>query len=366
MPARTSLGPDFAKVWTASAVSNVGDGVTMIAGPLLVAQLTGDPGLVAGAAFVQQLPWLLLALVSGAYVDRLDRRRLVIVVNLGRSAALAALAAAVATDSVTIPLVYAVFFLLGTGETLVDTAYAPRSPRSARGRPTPPRGLTALHGVISAEAPEWDDHVEVDYVSVEAVEGVLAGDTQEHPMVRISPGEPIHLLLADRHYLLNWRAACDHDHGIIGRSPVDVLPPISDDPVRAVVIEHAQQWPAWLGDARTPGFQAYAVLTMCRVLAYLRTGRQWSKHKAAVAEQELMPEWRGLISWADDWWYGNGSDMTSHRMSDVTAFVQRASQLAVERYGEEGHSVDDSRQAAIGHVEDHAEIPPVEYDAGVR
>lgn len=124
MPARTSLGPDFAKVWTASAVSNVGDGVTMIAGPLLVAQLTGDPGLVAGAAFVHQLPWLLLALVSGAYVDRLDRRRLVIVINLGRSAALAALAAAVATDSVTIPLVYAVFFLLGTGETLVDTAYA--------------------------------------------------------------------------------------------------------------------------------------------------------------------------------------------------------------------------------------------------
>ncbi len=124
MPVRTSLGPDFAKVWTASAVSNVGDGVTMIAGPLLVAQLTGDPGLVAGAAFVQQLPWLLLALVSGVYVDRLDRRRLVIVVNLGRSAALAALTAAVATDNVTIPLVYAVFFLLGTGETLVDTAYA--------------------------------------------------------------------------------------------------------------------------------------------------------------------------------------------------------------------------------------------------
>jgi Na+/melibiose symporter-like transporter len=38
--------------------------------------------------------------------------------------ALAALAAAVATDSVSIPLIYAVFFLLGTGETLADTAYA--------------------------------------------------------------------------------------------------------------------------------------------------------------------------------------------------------------------------------------------------
>ncbi len=189
--------------------------------------------------------------------------------------------------------------------------------------------LTALHGVISAEAPEWDDHVEVDYVSVEAVQGVLAGDTQEHPMVRISPGEPIHLLPAGRHYILNWRAARDHDYGIVGRSPVDVLPPIPDDLVRAVVVEHARQWPAWLDEARSPGFHAYAVLTMCRALAFLRTGRQWSKHMAAVSEQELMPEWRPLIRWADDWWYGDGSD-APHRDSDVTAFVRSASRLAVE------------------------------------
>jgi hypothetical protein len=191
--------------------------------------------------------------------------------------------------------------------------------------------LTALHKAISAEAPEWDDHVEVDYVSLDAIAGVLAGDGQEHAMVRISPGEPIHLRPADRNFLLNWRAARDHDHGILGRSPVDVLPPIPDELVRDVVIEHARQWPAWLEDARTPGFQAYAVLTMCRVLAFLRTGRQWSKHMAAVSEQELMPEWRPLIRWADDWWYGNGSDTTPHRGSDVTAFVRSVSRLAVER-----------------------------------
>jgi hypothetical protein len=193
--------------------------------------------------------------------------------------------------------------------------------------------LTALHGAISAEAPEWDDHVEVDYVAVDAIVGVLAGDGHEHSMVRISPGEPIHLLSADRHYVLNWRAARDHDHGIIGRSPVDVVPPIPDDVVREVVIEHARQWPAWVEEARTPGFQAYAVLTMCRALAFLRTERQSSKHRAAVSEQEHMPEWRGLISWADDWWYGNGSDLTPHRMNDVRAFVQTASQLVVEKYG---------------------------------
>jgi MFS family permease len=124
LPARISARPraDFATLWAASAISNVGDGITMAAGPLLVASLTEDPALVAGAVFAQQLPWLLFALISGAYVDRLDRRRLIVAVDLFRGAALAALAVAVASGTASIPLVYAVFFLLGTGETLADTA----------------------------------------------------------------------------------------------------------------------------------------------------------------------------------------------------------------------------------------------------
>lgn len=116
------LGRDFRRLWTASAVSNVGDGVTLIAGPLLVASLTAEPAAVAGAAFVQQLPWL-LAPLSGVWVDRLDRRRLALVVNLCRAGLLFLLAGAVLTGTVTIPLVYAVFLLLGVGETLADTAY---------------------------------------------------------------------------------------------------------------------------------------------------------------------------------------------------------------------------------------------------
>jgi len=111
VPAR--LGADFSKLWTASAVSNLGDGVTMVAGPLLIASITTDPALIGGAVFVQQLPWLLFALISGAYVDRLDRRLLVVAVNLLRAVPLAALTIAVATDTVTVAAVYTVFFLLG-------------------------------------------------------------------------------------------------------------------------------------------------------------------------------------------------------------------------------------------------------------
>ncbi|GAA0407291.1 hypothetical protein Acor_50760 [Acrocarpospora corrugata] len=139
------LGAAFSKLWTASAVSNVGDGITMAAGPLLVASLTSEPALVAGAAFAQQLPWLIISLISGVYVDRLNRRHLIIVVNVLRGLALAVLAAAVATSTASIPLIYVVFFLLGTGETLADTAFSALLPATVA-----PEQLTTANSRLTA------------------------------------------------------------------------------------------------------------------------------------------------------------------------------------------------------------------------
>jgi MFS family permease len=119
---RGGLGPEFRKLWTANAISNLGDGVTFVAGPLLAASLTRDPLLVAGLAFAQRLPWLLFSLVSGALVDRLDRRRLMATVDVARCLLLGLLGVAVLLDAATIPLLYAVFFAVGVAETLFDNA----------------------------------------------------------------------------------------------------------------------------------------------------------------------------------------------------------------------------------------------------
>jgi MFS family permease len=120
--ARSGLGPEYRKLWSASTVSNVGDGVTQVAGPLLAASLTRDPVLVAGIAFSQQLPWLLFSLISGALVDRLDRRRVMWTVDAFRTVLLGFLGLAVLLDFVNVPLLYVVFSLMGTAETLFDTA----------------------------------------------------------------------------------------------------------------------------------------------------------------------------------------------------------------------------------------------------
>jgi MFS family permease len=122
-PLRTrGLGPGFARLWTASLVSNLGDGVTLVAGPLLAATLTRDPRLIAGLAVAQRLPWLLFSLLSGALVDRWDRRRVMVSVDAARAAAVGLLGVAVLADLVTLPMLYAVFFALGTAETLFDSA----------------------------------------------------------------------------------------------------------------------------------------------------------------------------------------------------------------------------------------------------
>jgi len=119
---RGALGPQFRKLWAASTVSNLGDGVTLVAGSLLAASLTRDPVLVAGIAFAQRLPWLLFSLISGALVDRLDRRRLMAAVDGFRTVLLGFLGLAVLMNFVSIPLLYVVFFFMGTAETLFDTA----------------------------------------------------------------------------------------------------------------------------------------------------------------------------------------------------------------------------------------------------
>lgn len=103
-----------------AALGNTADGVRLAAGPLLVASQTGDPALVGLAVFVQQVPWLLFSLPVGAYVDRLDRRRLMVGVSLVRALLASLLAAAVATGSASIALLYAVLFVIGAAEVVAD------------------------------------------------------------------------------------------------------------------------------------------------------------------------------------------------------------------------------------------------------
>jgi MFS family permease len=108
----------MASSWT----TNLGDGIALAAGPLLIASISPDAFLVALAATVQWLPPLLFGLVAGALTDRLDRRLIVICVDLARAGVLAVLTLAVASDHVSIAGVLAALFVLSTAEVFADNS----------------------------------------------------------------------------------------------------------------------------------------------------------------------------------------------------------------------------------------------------
>jgi MFS family permease len=118
---RVAGGTGFARLWGAAGVSNFGDGVYATALPLLAATLTRDPLLVSLVSFAEWLPWLLFGLLSGALLDRWDRRRVMWTVDAARFAVVGGLAVAVLAGEASIALLGVVGFLLGTGQTLVDT-----------------------------------------------------------------------------------------------------------------------------------------------------------------------------------------------------------------------------------------------------
>lgn len=126
-PAR--LGRSFRWLFASSLVTNVGDGIALAAGPLLVASQTSDALVVSMAVMAQVLPPLLFGVVAGALADRLDRRRIVIVVNLVRAVVLGVLAATVATGNVNIAIVLASLFVLASAETFADIASGSLLPR---------------------------------------------------------------------------------------------------------------------------------------------------------------------------------------------------------------------------------------------
>jgi MFS family permease len=121
-PAR--MGRSFRWLLGSTWTSNLGDGIALAAGPLLVARLAGSPFLVALAATLQWLPPLALGLVAGVVTDRFDRRRVVVLTGLVRVAVLGVLIASIVTDVVGIGLVLVALFAFGVAEVFGDNAEA--------------------------------------------------------------------------------------------------------------------------------------------------------------------------------------------------------------------------------------------------
>lgn len=117
-----SLGRGFGVLWGANALSNLSDGLAFVSMPLLAASMTDDPRLVAGLATVYALVRLLVALPIGVWVDRVNRRTLIVAANLVRGLALLGLALTLHFGVSALVVLYATMAVVGTLESLADNA----------------------------------------------------------------------------------------------------------------------------------------------------------------------------------------------------------------------------------------------------
>ncbi len=81
---KKKLGASYHKLFISTAISNVGDGMSLIAYPWLASALTRNPLLIAGVALVQRLPWMIFTLPAGVITDRVDRKKAMVIADFVR------------------------------------------------------------------------------------------------------------------------------------------------------------------------------------------------------------------------------------------------------------------------------------------
>jgi MFS family permease len=116
--------PDFLKLWSAETISQFGTQISQLALPLAAIDVLHASAFeVAALATVEFLPFLLVSLPAGVWVDRLPRRPILVIGDLARAGLLASIPIAYFFDALTIWQLYAVGFFVGIATVFFDVAY---------------------------------------------------------------------------------------------------------------------------------------------------------------------------------------------------------------------------------------------------
>ena len=156
--------------WTASAISNLGDGINFVAMPLLALSLTDDERLLSLTVFATFVPWLVLALPVGVVVDRVERRSLMVAANLVRLVVFGGIAMAAIDGRLEIWALVGLLVIVGSCEVLFDSTAQAFLPMLVE-----PDQLTRANGLLFA---------------AEIVAGSLAGLAVGALLFDASPGLP--------------------------------------------------------------------------------------------------------------------------------------------------------------------------------
>ena len=124
---------DFMLLWSGQIVSTLGTESSSIVYPLLILAITGSPAAAGIASALQTLPYLLISLPAGALIDRWDRKRVMILCDIGRGLLVAGVAIAALFNFLTIWQIYftalidgSLFVLFNIAEMVAVTRVVPK------------------------------------------------------------------------------------------------------------------------------------------------------------------------------------------------------------------------------------------------
>lgn len=196
--------------------------------------------------------------------------------------------------------------------------------------------VAPVHAALEERHPAWRGRIEVETVARSTVEAYASGppdapeSSRTDSIMRISPGEALHLLPATSHRVVTWATVRGSGRALVGPTAAEALPTVSAQTARDALIEHVRDWPTWVEGMTTVGAQSYSVLSLCRAWCALVRGEQLSKRAAADEFASARPEEADLVRWAGDWWYAGGSDDEKGRFEEVRAFVVRTSRAVLD------------------------------------
>jgi len=169
-----------------------------------------------------------------------------------------------------------------------------------RSDPTPAQlaALERVHAGIVDEMLEWDERVEVVYLSTQALRDVR---TRTSSAARISPGESFHEIEVDRRWVVDWYQLQEVGIALTGPPATTVVPAIAREEYVEAVRDLMLAWPDQVDKLDNRGSQAYAILTMCRGLHTVRTGEHVSKREGARWASLELPQHAELIQRALVW-----------------------------------------------------------------
>jgi len=163
--------------------------------------------------------------------------------------------------------------------------------------------LRKMHNDFAQQHRQWDDRIEVVYLSANALQTYRSQISQ---IAVISPGESLYVREAGSDWLLNWYIVREKGMTLFGPSPKLLIDPISQEEVLSTTREEAKSWREWIKYTRRRGAQAFAILTMCRAFYTLKEGGVVSKKRAATWAEKEWPEWSSLIQralvWREEAW----------------------------------------------------------------